>query len=115
MDLNVVAGTKTHPLDREMLPEDPLELQAFEVAGDTDLMSRIMIEEYARMGYGAADLLALARDPFFAALHGLLRLYGEEAFQHRVSEVLARVGVTRVRTVEAPPASSLLQIESRST
>ena len=32
---------KVHPLDREMLPEDPLHLQAFEVPGDTELMFRI--------------------------------------------------------------------------
>ena len=47
-----VAGVpKVHPLDRDMLPEDPLEMLAFEVPGDTELMFRIVIEEFARMSW----------------------------------------------------------------
>ena len=48
MSTEVQVGPKIHPLDREMLPEDPLEMQAFEVPGDTELMFRIVIEEFAR-------------------------------------------------------------------
>jgi hypothetical protein len=114
MSAEVQVGPKTHPLGREMLPEDPLEMQAFEVPGDTDLMFRIVIEEFARMGWDKAAIIALARDPFYAALHGLLQLYGEEEFSHRVSQILAEVGVVRVRTVEAPVHSDLLQIEASS-
>jgi hypothetical protein len=106
-----VGIAKVHPLQREMLPEDPLEMQAFEVPGDTDLMFRIVIEELARMGSDKTAIIALARDPFYAALHGLWRLYGEEEFSRRVSHVLARVGVVRVRSFEKPPPSDLLQIE----
>jgi hypothetical protein len=109
------AVPKVHPLDREMLPEDPLEMQAFEVPGDTELMFRIVIEEFARMGWDKAAILATARDPFYAALHGLLRLHGEEEFSHRVSQILARVGVIKVRTFERPPASDLMQIETSSS
>ena len=110
-----VGVPKVHPLDREMLPEDPLEMQAFEVPGDTELMFRIVIEEFARMGWDRAAIMSLARDPFYAALHGLLRLYGEGEFDRRVSQVLARVGVVRVRTFEAPPPGDLLQIERATT
>lgn len=106
---------KVHPLDREMLPEDPLEMQAFEVPGDTELMFRIVIEEFARMGWDRSAILGLARDPFYAALHGLWRLYGEEGFTRRVNQVLSRVGVVRVRTFEKPPPSDLMQIESSPT
>jgi len=107
------AVPKVHPLDREMLPDDPLEMQAFEVPGDTDLMFRIVIEELARMGSDRPAIVALARDPFYAALHGLWRLYGEEEFSRRVSQILSRVGVLRVRTFERPVPSDLLQIEAR--
>jgi len=103
---------KVHPLDREMLPEDPLEMQAFEVPGDTDLMFRIVVEEFARIGWDKAAIVGLARDPFYAALHGLWQLYGEEDFSHRVSSVLSRCGVARVRTFEKPPPSDLMQIEA---
>ena len=104
--------TKVHPLDREMLPDDPLEMQAFEVPGDTDLMFRIVIEELARLGTDKAAIVALARDPFYPALHGLLKLYGEEEFSHRGSQILAKVGVVRVRTFERPVHNDLLQIEA---
>jgi hypothetical protein len=109
------AVPKVHPLDREMLPEDPLEMQAFEVPGDTELMFRIVIEEFARMGWDKAAILATARDPFYAALHGLLRLHGEEEFASRVSQILSRVGVVKVRMFERPAASDLMQIESGSS
>jgi hypothetical protein len=109
------AVPKVHPLDREMLPEDPLEMQAFEVPGDTDLMFRIVIEEFARMGWDQATIVATARDPYYAALHGLLHFYGEEKFARRVGEILSRVGVTLVRTFERPPPSDLMQIESSSS
>src|SRR6478752_2921105 len=89
---------KVHPLGREMLPDDPLEMQAFEVPGDTDLMFRIVVEELARMGSDKAAIVALARNPFYTALHGLWRLFGEQQFADRVSQVLARVGVIRVRS-----------------
>ena len=89
--------------------------KAFEVPGDTDLMFRIVIEEFARMGWGQAAILATARDPFYAALHGLLHLYGEQEFARRVGEILSRVGVVKVRLFERPPASDLMQIESSTT
>ena len=104
---------KVHPLDREMLPDDPLEMQAFEVPGDTELMFRIMIEEFARMGWSQSEILDLARNPFYAALHGLWRLYGETGFTHRVSEILSRIGVIRVRAIEATPPGDLIQIQTR--
>jgi hypothetical protein len=98
-----------------MLPDDPLEMQAFEVPGDTELMFRVVIEEFARMGWDKASIVGLARDPFYAALHGLWQLYGEEEFTRRVSQILSRVGVVRVRTFVAPPPGDLMQIEASST
>jgi hypothetical protein len=106
-----VGGAKVHPLHREMLPDDPLEMQAFEVPGDTDLMFRIVVEELARMGSDRAAIIALARDPFYAALHGLWRLYGEKEFEGRVSQILSRVGVARVRSFEKPPTGELVRIK----
>src|SRR5215467_14097024 len=107
-DVQTAGVPKVHPLEREMLPDDPLEMQAFEVPGDTDLMFRIVVEELARMGSDKAAIIALARDPFYAALHGLWRLHGEEGFTQRVSQILAKVGVVRVRTFEKPIQNDLL-------
>jgi hypothetical protein len=111
MNTELPIGPKTHPLDREMLPEDPLELQGFEVPGDAEVMFRIVIEEFARMGWDSAAIVELARNPFYQALHGLWRLHGETEFRRRVGQILARSGVTRVREIIAPPPGELLQIE----
>jgi hypothetical protein len=91
---------KVHPATREMLPDDPLDLHGVELPGDTELMMRLLVEEYARMGWGLEAIMQLARDPFYQGFHGLWRLYGEEELRRRISTILSRVGVTRVRTVE---------------
>jgi len=115
MSADLHIGPKTHPLDREMLPEDPLELHGFEVPGDVEVMFRILMEEFARMGWDCAEIVELARNPFYQALHGLWRLHGEAEFRRRVAQILARVGVIRVREFIAPPPGELLQIEASSS
>ena len=103
---------KVHPASREMLPEDPLHLQGFELPGDTELMLRLLVEEYARMGWGLADLMQLARDPFYQAFHGLWQLHGDEELERRIRSILARTGVTRVKAVQTEPISErLVQID----
>ena len=104
---------KTHPAAREILPEDPMEIQGFEVPGDSDLMVRLLVEEYARIGWGLEEIINLARDPNYRAFHGLLQLYGEGALRRRVQEILARSGVIRVNEKEIQPLTEqLVQIES---
>lgn len=109
------ATPKTHPTAREATPEDPLSLHAFEVPGDPDLMLQLLVEEYARMGWGAEDLLRLARDPNYQAFHGLLRRFGEADLRARLQNILARCGVFRMRTWETEPVEEeveeLLQIQ----
>jgi hypothetical protein len=106
------ATPKIHPATREILPDDPLEMQSFEVPGDPNLMLRLLVEEYARMGFGPAAIVQLARDPNYLAFHGLLRLLGEEELTSRVSQIVARCGVMRVKTTEAAAVpTELVQIE----
>ncbi len=103
---------KVHPASREILPDDPMNLHAVEVPGDTELMLRLLVEEYARMGWNLESLVELARDPFYQAFHGLSQLYGEEDLRRRIAEILGRIGVTRVTTVEAQARSEqLVQVE----
>jgi len=97
------AVPKTHPATREMLPDDPMEMHGVEVPGDTELMVRLLVEEYARMGFGSEQIMQLAADPNYTGFHGLLRLYGEEELRRRIGEILARCGVMRVRAVDADP------------
>jgi hypothetical protein len=105
---NQNAVPKVHPVTREMLPEDPLEMQAFEVAGDPLLMLRMLVEEYARDGWKAEAILQLARDPNDQAFHGLLRALGEVELRRRIAEIVARCGVIRMKCVETEPMSERL-------
>ena len=104
------AVPKIHPATREMLPDDPLDLQGFEVPGDPDLMLRLLVEEYARMGFDVEAVMDFARHPFYQAFYGLYVLFGEAELYRRVAAVFARVGVTRVRCVEAPTADQLVAL-----
>lgn len=110
---NENAVTKVHPATREMLADDPLSLHGFEVEGDVELMLRMLVEEYARMGWGVEEIMRLACDPFYVAFHGLVQRFGKEGVRSRVEAVLRRVGVTRVRMVEAPAPESLVELKGR--
>jgi hypothetical protein len=106
------AVSKVHPASREMLADDPLSLHGVEVPGDVDVMMCMLVEDYARMGWDLKGIVTLAGDPFYQAFHGLYLRLGEDSFRRRVSDILSRVGVTRVKTVEAePPPADLVEIE----
>ncbi len=113
-DDNPKGVPKIHPATRGVEPDDPMDLHAFEVPGDSELMLRMLVEEYARMGWGLEALMSLFRDPFYHSAHGLWLRYGEEELRRRVAAMLARTGVIRVRTVAAPPAEQLVQIDLNS-
>ena len=88
--------TDAHPANREMLPDDPLELSAVEVPGDAKLMFRILVEEYARMGYDTDAIVRLARNPFYAGFHRFYLALGEEELRTSIQAVIRRCGVVRV-------------------
>jgi hypothetical protein len=107
-----IAAPKIHPTTREILPDDPMEMTGVQVSGDPDLMLRLVVEEYARIGWGVAAIMQLARDPNYQAFHGLLRFFGEQELHRRVAEVISRCGVIRVKTRETAPLSDrLVQLE----
>ena len=111
-DLDENAVSKVHPASREMLADDPMSLHGVELPGDADVMMRMLVEDYARMGWDLHAIATLAQDPFYQGFHGLYLRLGEDAFRERVSEILSRVGVMRVKTVEAnPPPADVVQIE----
>ncbi len=103
-----LAVAKVHPASREMLLDDPLEMHAFEVSGEATLMLQLIVEDYARHGFGAEAILELARDPNYQALYGLWGLYGEDEFRRRVGETIAKCGVMRVKVTETVPLSERL-------
>ena len=109
---NPNAVPKIHPASREVLPEDPMDLHGFEVPGDPDLMMRMLVEDYARMGWNTESIISLANDPNYQVFHGLLRMFGEVEFCRRVADVIGRCGVMRVKTTEREsPPTQLVQID----
>ena len=106
------AVPKVHPASREVLPEDPMDLHGFEVPGDPDLMMRLLVEDYARMGWNTEAIMSLANDPNYQVFHGLQRMFGEDELRRRIAEVIARCGVFRVKTTQPePPPTQLVQID----
>ncbi len=106
------AVPKVHPATREVLPEDPMDLHGFEVPGDPDLMMRMLVEDYARMGWNTEAIMSLANDSNYQVFHGLLRMFGEDELRRRIADVIARCGVIRVKTTERePPPTQFVQID----
>ena len=106
------AAPKVHPASREVLPEDPMNLHAFEVPGDPELMMRMLVEDYARMGWNTEAIMSLACDRNYQVFHGLLCMFGNDGLRRRVQQILARTGVMRVTTTEAEsPPEQLVEID----
>jgi len=93
---------KIHPATRPIEPEDPMNLYGYEVPGDPELMLRILIEEFARLGFDLPQIMRLCRDPFYQGLHGLWLSLGEEEIHRRIAGILSRFGVLRTTTSAAP-------------
>jgi hypothetical protein len=107
-DKETNAVPKIHPASREMLPDDPLEMQAFEVLGDPQLMLRMLVEEFARIGWGAEAIQRMALDPNYQAFDGLRSMLGEKELRRRIAEIVSRCGVIRMTTTESEPLSERL-------
>ena len=102
------AAPKVHPATRAVEPEDPMNLHGIEVEGDPEIMLRMLVEEYAHMGYGLEELMNLCRQPFYVGLHGLLEFFGEAELSRRVSGILSQCGVFRITVRETTPLSEQL-------
>ena len=84
---------KIHPATRPVESDDPYTLNATPVAGDPEVMLACLVQEYAWMGWSAAEILALCRDPSYPALNGLVDFYGERAFRDRIEALVRQTGV----------------------
>lgn len=75
--------------------DDPLELNghAFVTEEDTtDAMSECFVEEFMRMGYSPARILALFRNPHYIGMHMVLLKRGEAFVRDCIQETFARWG-----------------------
>jgi hypothetical protein len=103
---------KVHPATRPVEPEDPMTLNATPVAGDPEVMLRCVVQEYAWMGHGAEEILALFRDPFYPALRGMLEANGEDVIRKKIEAILTTMGVFQFRaSVRESPQPACFQNE----
>ena len=73
-------------------PDDPQELVGVELPGDASVtleMAAAFAEEFARLGFSRAQILALYRKAEYAGAHQAWRLLGEDAVARLVDESLA--------------------------
>ncbi len=102
------AVPKVHPTTREALPDDPMEMHGFEVPGDPELMLRILVEEYTRIGWGVDAMMGLSKDPNYTAFYAFRKSLGDDGLRQALSRIIARCGVIRVKTTETEPMSERL-------
>ena len=100
------ATAKTHPLDREWLPEDPNEMFAVQLPGNPEVMLALVVEEYLRLGFAPDRILTLAADPNYRALHAAYLRWGESELRRRIESCVRRVGVFRAVTAESDPSDA---------
>ena len=75
--------------------EDPLELNGVALVSEedtTDAMCECFIEEFMRMGYGAAQILGLFRNPHYLGMNMVMEKRGDQFVRERVEEVFKRWG-----------------------
>jgi hypothetical protein len=85
-------------------PSDPSMLVGVVAPGSPDTMremAAVFAEEFARVGYGPSEILALFRNPFYAGAHAALRALGEPAVREIVDDAVR--SWPAVRIVDAPP------------
>jgi hypothetical protein len=79
-------------------PDDPLALVGVAVPAGPEVwreMAWVFAEEFARLGYGEARLLALFRSPFYAGLHRAWRALGEAEVRDIVAACVGAWGGRR--------------------
>lgn len=90
---------KVHPLDRELLADDPMELMASLVHGDPALMLRCMIEEYLWMGWNVDELFGLFQSSEYPVLQSLLTQFGAARVRDEIEALAFGMGGVRVTAV----------------
>jgi hypothetical protein len=91
------------PNDEAFEPEDAVELVGIELPPiDEDTwvgMAQCFIEEYVRMGCTSTEIMDLARNPFYRALHDIVQQRGEAFVQQLIDEAM---GQWRPQELERP-------------
>lgn len=76
--------------NKDVEADDPLELIGMAYPSDPEidrLTAICIVEEYALVGFGAAEVRELFTSPNYEALHRLHRLYGSEFVEKSIAAV----------------------------
>jgi hypothetical protein len=82
-----------------------MELVGVELPADATTMrdtAQVFAEEFARMGYDEAALMALFQNPKYVGAHRALQALGADTVQSIVSEHVQFWGRIHVRVIDAP-------------
>ncbi len=77
----------------EFVDEDPMGLVGMVMPGEEgqlEAMAECFVEEYARMGWNEARIMALFSQPIFMATHRVYRLKGESYTRELIHKICAR-------------------------
>ena len=110
-------------MSKPLEPDDPMELNGTELEGDVGLMIDSIVEEYANIGWGEAQIMQIFEKPFFQSTYNMARSMPPGQLIERVRSVLERCGVVRVSICKAEhipnddhsPNTDLVQIKPRSS
>ncbi len=110
-------------MSKPLEPDAPMELNGAEIEGDVGLMIDSIVEEYAGIGWGEAEIMQIFDRPFFQSTYNLARAVPPGQLRERVRSVLGRCGVVRVSISEAEhvpeddqsPDTDLVQLHPRSS
>ena len=97
-------------------PEDPMLLVGVELPADRASqleMACAFAEEFARSGYGASQILALFKEPFYGGAHRAFLDLGEEVVAALVNETVGVWGRMRLVDRDALPGASAVPEEGR--
>ena len=92
-------------------PDDPQVLVGVLLDGNEDTMREMavtVVDEFARMGHGREEILALFQSPAYGGAHAAYKALGEAAIVQIVDESLGVWGALRVTVQDAaePPDRS---------
>ena len=97
----------------EFDPEDPWELRGVSIPTEENtlpLMAEVFVEEFLRLGYGASQILALFRNPYYVGPCAVRLRHGEPFVRELITRVFARWSRTPNWAAEDPhrtPETSL--------
>ena len=91
-------------------PKDPMLLVGVEMPAGAETQREMVYafaEEFARLGYDAAQILALFRKPFYAGAHGAYVNLGEDDVKAIIAETVAVWGRIRFVDHDSEPLLSI--------